>query len=182
MKLFSWIQDLKSPNENEDSEPPPLSPELNSRLAELEEMLVRDAMIPRALVIALDAQVQLHRVRRLKSAKVAHFPVYKGDLDQIVGWISKQKVMELLNESSEDIDLEHYAQPVAEVNENTSVADLADLFLKSASPFLIVKSDAGTTTGVMPLAEFVEIIFGIELSPVSGPVSEAPRLLRSHEL
>src|SRR5688500_9094187 len=109
MKLFSWLNDLKTPgfdsiDESADPEPS-LSPALEKRLSALEEHKVTDVMIARALITALDADVQLRRVRRLKSAKVAFFPVYKGDLDHILGWVSKHKVLELLNENSEENSL-----------------------------------------------------------------------------
>ncbi len=141
-------------------------------------------MTPRALVTALDADVQLRRVRRLKSAKVAYFPVYKGDLDHILGWISKQRVLELLNETTEEAQLAMHLRPVGFVNEEASVADLADAFLKAASPFLVVRNAQGTMTGIIPLSEFIELVFGFELSPAANPTPpevSAP-LLRGYEL
>ncbi|HMN66926.1 MAG TPA: hypothetical protein PKC28_00145 [Bdellovibrionales bacterium] len=185
MKLFSWLNDLKTPSidgDNESDGEPSLSPVLQERMTELEKMTVREAMVPRAVVTALDADVQLRRVRRLKSAKVAFFPVYKGDLDHILGWISKSKVLELLAENSEDNNLEAFLKPVGAVREDASVADLADIFLKAASPFLVVKNAQGTTTGIMRLADFVELIFGFELSPTlpASPAESNP--LRSYEL
>jgi putative hemolysin len=180
MKLFSWLQDSKTAGldtGDDSSEPEPsISPILESRLGELEKIKVSDVMIPRALVHALDADVQLRRARRLKSAKVAFFPVYKGDLDHILGWVSKQKVLELLAENSEENRLAEFVRPVGVVREEATAAELADIFLKSASPFLVVKNSVGTTTGIMTLAEFVEMIFGFELSPQSSPApADAPR-------
>lgn len=186
MKLFDWIQDLTSqtPTDETSDEDHPIAPALRARLAELEKMSVREVMIPRAVVMALDADVQLRRVRRLKSSKVVYFPVYKGDLDHILGWISKQKVLELLNEPNEDFQLTNFLRPVGEVAESASVAELADAFLKSASPFLVVKNAQGSTVGVVPLSEFIELVFGFEMGGPSQSAAQdfsAP-LLRSHEI
>ena len=179
MKLFSWLNDEESPEnktqEEGSEDEPSLSPVLEARLAELETVHVTKVMIPRSVVQALDVDVQLRRVRRLKSAKVAHFPVYKGDLDQILGWVSKAKVLELLGEPSEEPNLEKYIRPVGTVSEEATVSELADIFLKAASPFLVVKNTQGSTTGVVMLADFVELIFGFELSPPQPvPAVEAP--------
>ncbi len=169
MKLFSWLQDSTTAGldtGDDSAEPEPsISPILEQRLNELESIKVSDVMTPRALVHALDVDVQLRRARRLKSAKVAFFPVYKGDLDHILGWVSKQKVLELLAENAEENRLEEFVRPVGTVNEDATAADLADIFLKSASPFLVVKNSNGTTTGIMTLAEFVEMIFGFDFGP-----------------
>jgi len=190
MNILSWLHDLTAlPAESDEEKPePPISPKLAARLTELGKMSVRDVMVPRSVVRALDADVQLRRVRRLKSSKFAYFPVYQGDLDHILGWISKQKVMELLNEPSEDLQLRDHLRPVGEVQENATVAELADAFLKNASPFLIVKNVSEATIGLVPLADFVELIFGFDLDSAPQPVSllnhdqpQAP-LLRGFEI
>lgn len=182
MKLFSWLQESTG-FESEDSEPP-LSPVLQSRLEELEKLSVRDVMVSRALITGLDAEVQLRRNRRLKSSKFAYFPVYKGDLDHILGWISKRKVLDLLNDSTDENPLVNYVRPVGSVSENAMVSDLADIFLKSASPFLVVRNQYGGTTGIVFLSEFVELIFGFELStpqPAVGPENPTTAM-REYEL
>lgn len=187
MKLFSWLNEEKS----EDGNPPEagdpastISPALQSKLRELSGQKIRDVMVPRAVITALDADVQLRRVRRLKSTKVSFFPVYKGDLDHILGWISKQRVLELLAENSEENQIAQNLKPVGVVHEETSVADLADLFIESSSPFLVVKNAQGSTTGIMPLSELVELIFGFELSapPAAAAPEPAAPLLRGYEL
>jgi putative hemolysin len=187
MKLFSWLNDSKTAaldTGDDSAEPEPsLSPILESRLNELEKIKVSDVMIPRALVHALDADVQLRRARRLKSAKTAFFPVYKGDLDHILGWVSKQKTLELLAENSEENRLSEFVRPVGTVKEDATAAELADIFLKSASPFLVVKNSVGQTTGIMTLSEFVEMIFGFELGPQSAPTSpDSANRTRGYEL
>jgi Mg2+/Co2+ transporter CorB len=181
MKLFSWLQDQDT-IESEETEPP-LSPKLQARLEELEKLAVRDVMAPRALVTALDVDVQLRRVRRLKSSKFAYLPVYKGDLDHILGWISKRKVLDLLNESGEENHLIPHIRPVGTVAEGAPVSELADLFLKTASPILIVRNSHGSTTGIILLSEFVELIFGFDLStPQPATTSDAPVTAKTYEL
>jgi CBS domain containing-hemolysin-like protein len=183
MKIFNWLQEANPGEELTEDTEPPSAPRLQARLKELQEMPVKDAMIPRALITALDADVQLRRVRRLKSAKVAFFPVYKGDLDHILGWIPKAKVLDLLqSEPNEDVRLADNVKPVGEVPETASVADLADAFLKAASPFLVVKTEQGTTAGIVPLSEFVELMFGFELGPPAQNAGNDINLLRGYEL
>lgn len=175
MKLFSWLNEIQqatqqSGESSEEPSEPPLSPILKARLQELENMSVRDVMVPRSLIIALDADVQLQRVKRLKTSKTAYFPVYKGDLDHIQGWVAKAKILELMDlPRTIDVSIADYVQPVGKIDEDVSVADLADAFLKSASPFLVVKNSLGNTVGIVHLADFVELMFGFELeSPVSA--------------
>ncbi len=165
MNLFAW---LNEESDESSAEVPPLvrsNPVLNARLDELAHQTVREAMIPRSLVKALDVDIQLRRVRRLKSSKNLYFPVYKGDLDQILGWISKQKVMELMNEMGDDAQISQHVRPVGFVPEGLPLSGLADAFLKSHSPVLIVQGPQDTTLGVVTVADFAELLFGFELAP-----------------
>ena len=186
MKLFDWIQDLNTPETSADEleAPRPLAPVFQSRLEELKKIPVTDLMVPRSVVMALDVDVQLRRVRRLKSSKGVYFPVYKGDLDHILGWISKQKVLELLNEPAEEVQMTQYLRPVGEINETATVDQIADAFLRSSSPMLVVKNSQGNTVGIIPLSEFVELVFGFEMDAPSASttVDVTAPLLRSHEI
>lgn len=183
MKLFNWLQEAGTGEEPAQDGETVTAPRLRARLAELAKMSVKDAMVPRSLITALDAEVQLRRVRRLKSAKVAFFPVYKGDLDHILGWIPKARVLELLhNEPNEEVRLSEHVKPVGEIAETASVADLADAFLKSGSPFLVVKNEQDNTAGIVPLSEFVELIFGFELGPPAQNAGNDINVLRGYEL
>ncbi len=182
MKLLDWLQDQTSPQEiTEEPEPEP-APLLKNRLSELAKVPVTDIMIPRPLITALDADVQLKRVRRLKSSKVSHFPVYKGDLDRILGWIEKEKVLELLLEGREDLNLANHVQPVATVDESAKVSDLADVFLKRQSPFAVVQNDHLQTVGLVPLTEFVELLFGVDLQSTASPSTDTANSLKAYEV
>jgi len=185
MSLLSWLQNPKSEDPESNETPKQIAPILAARLQEFSGATVASVMTPRALVVALDADVQLRRVRRLKSSRVSYFPVYQGDLDNVLGWVSKVKVLELLAELAEDVRLIDHVKPVGVIDENASVTELADEFLKASSPFLVVTNAQGTVTGLMTLSEFVELIFGIELESANhtAPSENAPSpLLRSYEL
>lgn len=181
MKLLSWLQEPQVSVEGDENGEPPLAPLLRNRLEELKATPLKEVMIPRALVTALDADVQLRRVRRLKSAKVSYFPVYKGDLDQILGWVAKPQVVELLNEPNEEINLADHVKPVGDIKETASVADLADVFLQSKSPLVIVKNEAGATVGIVSLADFLEAVFGFELG-AGAHTGGGDVTLRSYEI
>lgn len=170
MKLFDWLND-------EDDSEPPSSPLLSAKLASLKDTPVKSVMVPRALINALDADVQLRRVRRLKSLKVAYLPVYQNDLDHVLGWIAKTRAIELMVDPNEDVRLAEHVRPLGFVAEDMPAAHLADAFLKAGSPLLIVRNDAGVTTGLVPLADMVELIFGFpmhEPAPVIHPSAPAP--------
>lgn len=176
MKLLNWLNEDESPEFLETKETD-LAPALKHRLGELKSAPITQLMVPRPLIQGLDADVQLRRVKRLKSSKTRYFPVYKGDLDHILGWIEKAKVIELLNEGREDARLENQVQPIAKIPDTAMISDLADLFLKAKSPMAIVTTGQGLTAGLVTLPDFIELLFGFDVEGTStspGP-NESPK-------
>lgn len=174
MKLLNWLNDVDTPEFLEQNNGQ-LSPVLKARLEELSHVPVTKVMVPRPLITGLDADVQLRRVKRLKSSKVRYFPVYKGDLDQILGWIEKSKVIELLNDGRDDSKLENHLQPIPRIPETATVNMLADVFLQGKSPIAVVVNEARQTVGMMSLINFVELLFGFELDGLPpSPPAETP--------
>ncbi|MGE4131475.1 MAG: hypothetical protein AB7F86_07535 [Bdellovibrionales bacterium] len=163
IKLLNWINDLEAIKEESDEPEPEPGPMLRQKLEELGHLPVTELMVPRPLIHALDADVQLKRIRRLKTAKEQFFPVYKGDLDQILGWVAKTKVVELLNQSAEENALAKQAQPIPEVSDQAVVSDLTDVFIESHSPMIVVKNQEDQTVGLVTLPDFIERLFGVEL-------------------
>jgi CBS domain containing-hemolysin-like protein len=171
MKLLNWLNDVDTPEIVEEQQGS-LNPVLRQKLEELSHVPVTKVMIPRPLIQGLDADIQLRRVKRLKSSKIRYFPVYKGDLDRILGWIEKSKVVELLNnDGRDDTKLENHLQSIAKIPDTATVNMLADVFLHSKSPIIVVTNEAGQTVGLMTLVYFVELLFGFELDglPPSPP-------------
>lgn len=181
MKLFNWLNE-DSPSGSSDTAEPDSRSSLRLRLNELKDKKATDLMVARALVSALDAEVQLRRVRRLKSSKASFFLVYKGDLDRIIGWITKAKVLELINETGEDSSIALHVRPIGYVTEEASVADVADVMAGTGSPFVVVRNEVGSTLGTLTVYDVVEQLFGIELNPAAAPSLSEPGALRGYEL
>ena len=181
MKLLNWLNDQNAP-EFIDNAQDRIAPGLRHRLEELAQVPVTKMMIPRPLIMALDADVQLRRVKRLKSSKMRYFPVYKGDLDRILGWIEKSKVIEILNEGREDARLENHLQPMAKIGENAMVSELADIFLKAKCPMAVVLNDQGQTAGIATLSDFVELLFGFDVEGQTQAATPDPSPPKNYEL
>lgn len=175
MKLLSWLNDHNEPEILENAKPSQWE-SLRQRLEELSHIPVTKVMVPRPLIQGLDADIQLRRVKRLKSSKVRFFPVYKGDLDRILGWIEKDRVVEILNEGRDEARLENHLQPVPRVRDTSKVSDLADIFLKNKSPMAVVTDALGKTAGLILITDFLELLFGFEMysGAASAPLDSAP--------
>lgn len=182
MKLLSWLNDHSDPEILENVKSGQWD-SLRQRLEELNHVPVTKIMVPRPLIQGLDADIQLRRVKRLKSSKVRIFPVYKGDLDRILGWIEKGKVLEILNEGREDARIENHLQPAPRVRDTAKVSDLADIFLKHKSPMAVVADAFGKTAGLVLITDFLKEFFGFDMySNVNSPIETSLPLSKPYEI
>ena len=145
---------------------------LFERLKETSGLTAKDLMIQRPLVYALDADLSLENVLKGRALQHTHIPVYRGDMDNILGLITARDLSELAKNPLRDGKLEDVLQPIHSVPETMGLMDLLDEFAKLQTPLLVAKNDQGTTVGIVELRDVLEVLFGLELSD-NGNFSQA---------
>ncbi len=139
--------------------------EILSRVLEFSERLVREAMIPRPEIVGISEDATVEEFLHLfKEHRHARFPVYRGDLDHIVGIIAIKDVLALL---AEDPDARHrrikdlnIMQPVFAVPETRRIGDLFQEMRNKHIQMAIIIDEYGGTAGLVTLEELAEEILG----------------------
>lgn len=116
---------------------------------------IRDCMVPRTEIIAVDMDVELDE---LKNAFIAHgiskVIVYKGSIDQIIGYIHSSDLFK--NQS----DWHKSIRPIPIVPETMSAHKLMQLFLQKNRSLAVVVDEFGGTSGVVSMEDLMEEILG----------------------
>jgi CBS domain containing-hemolysin-like protein len=139
---------------------------------------VHEAMIPRPDVVGVEAQATVRDLLELFSeASHARFPVYKEDLDDIVGILAIKDVLRALAEDPAQIEASvgSLVRPAHFVPETVAVADLLADMRASHNQMAVVIDEYGGTAGIVTLEELVEEIVGRlsdELVAEEDPVVE----------
>ena len=94
LSLFSFNKDEHSPKP---SAPPKAYLDLIERIGDMRTVQAKDVMTSRALVEAIDMDVELERLHIWKTTAL-YSPVYKDDLDNILGWISPETLKRLAHD------------------------------------------------------------------------------------
>ncbi|MGQ9516828.1 MAG: hemolysin family protein [Anaerolineae bacterium] len=155
--------------------------------AELEDMvqrvlrfgdrLVREVMIPRTEVLAVEKGATLGQVLRLfVDSRHARFPVYEGNLDNIVGIIAMKDVLAAvaLGESDRSSSIEPLIRPAFCIPETRKVGTLFSEMRERHIQMAVVLDEYGGTAGIVTLEMLTEEIMG-EISEewsVSEPALE----------
>ncbi len=137
-----------------------------------EDKIVRDIMVPRDRVTAIDLEWELSRVVA-ETTKSGHsrLPVYSGDLDQIRGVLH---IKQLVGVRSEDREaLRRLIRAPLFVSESLLIQDLLRQFKQRRLHLAIVVDDGGHTVGVVTLEDVLEQIVGQIFDETDRPSGQA---------
>lgn len=138
--------------------------DLIENLLKLKNIKAKDIMTPRSVVFALRADTKIEEAIEDDRMYIhSRIPVYNDTLDDIVGIVFNQKILEESNEDHDEITLESISHEVHRVSENLPVPQLIDLFVKRKTHLFIVFDNYGQTVGVVSLEDAIETLLGVEI-------------------
>lgn len=138
------------------------------------DMLVRQVMIPRTEMIAIEAQTLLSDVIHLATqVTYSKFPVYEDSLDQTVGVLHVKDLLKALSQPAENIRLARdlIREPLF-VPETITVRALLYQFRSNRQHIAIVLDEYGGTSGLVTLEDLLEEIVGEVSDPFDQGMPE----------
>jgi putative hemolysin len=134
--------------------------ELIRSALEFTDTTVRNAMIPRTEIVALDIKTaQSQVVRAVTEYEYSRIPVYQDNIDNIVGIIYAKDILNLL-QNQELIILEDIIRKPYFVPDSKKISELLKEFQKKRIHMAIVLDEFGGTAGLITLEDIVEEIVG----------------------
>ncbi|MCX4239365.1 hemolysin family protein [Paraliomyxa miuraensis] len=124
-----------------------------------EDKIVRDIMVARDRVTAIDLDWDIQRViERAHGSGHSRMPVYEGDLDHIKGVLHIKQLVGLRHPGRADI--KRLMRAPMFVSESLLIQDLLQRFREQRVHMAIVVDDGGRTVGVVTLEDVLEQIVG----------------------
>ncbi len=136
--------------------------EMLESVFDLGDLLVRQVMVPRTEVLAVEAGTPLHElIDLITETTFTKFPVYEDDLDHIIGVLYVKDLLRLMNASEPgDETARSLCRPAIYVPETISVHDLLHQFRSNRQHIAIVLDEYGGTAGMVTLEDLLEEIVG----------------------
>ncbi len=131
-------------------------------IIEIGDKSVREVMVPRTDMVAVDRGSSLQDIVRVfKQHRHTRLPVYKGDLDHIVGLIhAKDLLLFYTLASAPEFDVDRILRPILFTPETKKVDELLhDMRVKKVH-MMIVVDEYGGTAGLVSLEDLLEEIVG----------------------
>jgi CBS domain containing-hemolysin-like protein len=146
--------------------------EMLHAIFDLGELLVRQVMIPRTEILAVEADTSLEElVSLVTQTSYTKLPVYENNLDQIIGILHVKDLLRILNTSEREASTaRQIVREALFVPETISVEELLHQFRLNRQHIAIVLDEYGGTAGLVTLEDLLEEIVG-EVSDPFDPTT-----------
>lgn len=148
------LDDVIGKEENEDEK------NILRGIAKFDNITVRQIMRSRLDVNGIDEKTPFNEViRRIEELHYSRLPVYKDDLDEVVGIINTKDVVPYID-SPADFNWHSLMRPPYFVHEQKLIKDLLREFQSKRIHFAVVVDEFGGTSGIVTLEDVMEEIIG----------------------
>lgn len=141
-----------------------LEPEVHERLRRgllLSSRTVRQLMVPRGEIVAIDATTPTEEILELLlSSPYNTLPVYQGSLDRIVGSVSLKDVAIAFSQSGRIPSLIEIVRPIPFVPENLTGDRLVRFFQEEKKTKAVVVDEFGGVEGMISMQDVLAELFG----------------------
>jgi putative hemolysin len=152
-------------------------------IIEIGDKTVREIMIPRTDIVAVDRTAQLRDVAKLfKEHRHTRMPVYEEDIDHIIGLIhTKDLLLFYTLSSSQKFDMDKVLRPIKFTPEQKKVDELLNEMRTEKQHMMIVVDEYGGTAGLVTLEDLLEEIVGEIRDEYDTGETEPLVILSDHE-
>jgi len=153
VELGNYIEEQLESSQNKENLDSEI--EIFQKALDFSEVKTREAMVPRAEVIAVEEQTSIEDIKSLFiTTGLSKIPVYKETIDQILGYVHAFEIIK------QPKTLKNILLPVAYVPETMLVNDVLKLLTRQHKSIAVVIDEYGGTSGIVTVEDIVEELFG----------------------
>ena len=154
LSLLSEMEDASAALQEEERE-------MIRGVMELEFTTVREVMIPRTDIVAVEVNEGFDKLAHVMVEKgLSRIPVYEGDMDHILGIGHSKELMRHLINGKQRPDVRDVIRPAHIVPESKKVHELLSEMKERQISIAVVVDEYGGTAGLVTVEDLVEEIVG----------------------
>lgn len=149
------LEHLFQQTKEQDEDSQELNTELFENALSFSSIKVRQCLIPRKEIEAVDIKTPIEEVKNtFIQSKLSKLLVYEENIDNILGYIHQ---LDMFKNPS---DIKPILHPIPAVPESMSAADLISRFTRERKSIAWVVDEFGGTAGIITMEDLLEEIFG----------------------
>ena len=139
----------------------PQSGEMIQSILEFKDTVVREVMIPRTEIVAVSAGATIEEIVQIISTYGhTRMPVYRGDIDHIIGVINVKDLLKFWSRELTEKDLLSILRKPYYIPETKNISQLLHELKEKKYHLAIVIDEYGGTAGLVTLEDLMEEIIG----------------------
>lgn len=148
-------------------------------LLKFNQVFVKDIMTPRAVVKIASEEVSIKEFYNANPEMVfSRIPVYSKKIDNITGFVLKDKVLEEIIKDHGNAPLSAIKREILVSNRNSPVPELFETFISKREHIALVVDEYGSVSGVVSMEDILETLLGLEIMDESDSVEDLQHLAR----
>lgn len=145
----------KQPQDDTNEEEIEIDPEILNNVIDFRTIAVRDCMIPRTEITALDVDDSMDELKNcFQESGHSKIVVYRDNIDDVIGYCHALALFQ------KPESIESILTPIRVVPESMPAGDLLEKFLRERKSIALVVDEFGGTSGLVSVEDLVEQIFG----------------------
>jgi len=150
-------------------------------LLSFKTILVKDIMTPRTVLkIASEDQNIKDFFEENKKLRFSRIPIYKGETDNITGYILKDDVYKDLAEDKDTKVLADLKRKILVVDRNVPIPNLFEKLIQEKEHISLVVDEYGSISGLVSMEDVIETLLGLEIMDESDIDSDMQQLAREN--
>jgi len=148
-------------------------------LFRLGNLSAQDIMTPRTVIASLPESMTIQEALDTVSKRLfSRLPVYRGDTDQISGFVLRADVLMSCAKGNGEDSLQSIRRDIMTVRDSIILTELFDHFLQKRQHIAILLDEYGGVKGLVTLEDLVETLIGIEIIDETDAVVDMRVLAR----
>ena len=128
---------------------------------QVDDMQVRDIMIPRGQMVVLDHDDSLPEIiQKITDSGHSRFPVIDDDKDDVVGILLAKDLLQLSLDQSQDFEINEFIRPASFIPESKRLNVLLKEFRLNRSHMAMIVDEYGGVSGLITIEDVLEQIVG----------------------
>lgn len=150
--LDNYISSLEKSGQSENSE---IDTEVFRNALDFSEVKVRDFMVPRTELVAVDINESVETIKALFiKTSLSKLLIYRENIDNIIGFVHQSDMF------AKPKRIDNVLRPVIITHESVMAHDILREFIQKKRSIAIVLDEFGGTAGLVTIEDVIEEIFG----------------------
>jgi CBS domain containing-hemolysin-like protein len=152
---------------------------LMSKSSRFNDLLACEVMVPRNQVKGVPIDMNLDDlIEVFRSDMYSRVPVYKDDIDQVIGVFNFKELFKLDPLKRSEFSLARLMLKPLYIPENVAIGELLERMRSKRTHMVVVVDEYGSTAGIITMEDIVERLFGLIDDEYD---IEEPQAVRNHE-